>query len=80
MKRGSIVALLALLLLLVSAIGALAASRRVYSHTAHVYAGKASAGTIRDTYGSPAYTDSNLVDHPAYYCDHTYTWAATRRG
>ncbi len=36
-------------------------------------------GTIRVAYGQPAYTDDLGTDHPAYHCDHTYTWTATRR-
>lgn len=37
-------------------------------------------GTIRLAQANPAYTDSHLVDHPAYHCDVTYHWSAIRRG
>lgn len=36
-------------------------------------------GTIRVAYGQPAYTDDLGDAHPAYHCDHTYNWTATRR-
>lgn len=45
MNRKPVVGLLALLLLLVIAIGAPAASKRVYSHTVHTYTGKTNVGT-----------------------------------
>jgi hypothetical protein len=45
MSKKPVVVLLALLLLLVGAIGALAASKRVCSHTLRSYSGKTSAGT-----------------------------------
>jgi hypothetical protein len=40
---------------------------------------KRASGSFRRAYGQPAYTDDLGTYHPAYRCDHTYHWTATRR-
>ncbi|MGD0272614.1 MAG: hypothetical protein ABSB96_02640 [Gaiellaceae bacterium] len=41
---------------------------------------KKATGTFRVFANGPAYEDDNGVSHPAYQCDDTFHWTATRRG